>query len=513
MGEADLRSRSGQLDHLLKEVDGLSTYTDVQSLVHEMKDNLGTLMEVMKEAQACLAQRLANLQEILRKMVIGYPEGTNVEQELAAEPSSSEPVDVDDQIGDDWEVVEEDESLKSVRVDFKEVGSEEFSIQPPSIDESLMSKSEDSPVSEPTVDVVLPIQGETHIKDTHQESEDSTTSMGTSEVDKSITVQQVKRVTTEHKKVIKRVVKGPDGQEHVTEEIVDEGPIAVESYTTSYAGKLKLIIKEGKDLEKKDVVQKADPYVLVKFGSKESKSKKVKNTLNPVWNHEVSLDLERTSPREVEVQLMDWVRFGKDEPMGRAVLPLETLVRDEYKEGVWVDLQACKSGKIFITTEFSGSVARELIGGGVRELRNLLEQGKVQEPVIEESSEGNTFVKNVTKTTTKRTRVVRRVMIGPDGKEHVTEQVVEDPEGLTIAPGSEDIKSTLDNAETPLAVPDQKQPKKEESWRPIPIIRLDQNQLEITELSDEEQEDPMDLTIQSGLKAEPMVTSPSDEEP
>jgi len=60
--EADLRSRSGQLDHLLKEVDGLSTYTDVQSLVHEMKDNLGTLMEVMKEAQACLAQRLANLQ-------------------------------------------------------------------------------------------------------------------------------------------------------------------------------------------------------------------------------------------------------------------------------------------------------------------------------------------------------------------------------------------------------------------------------------------------------------------
>ena len=200
-------------------------------------------------------------------MVIGYPEGTDIEQELAAEPSSSEPVDVDDQIGDDWEVVEEDESLKSVRVDFKEVGSEEFSIQPPSIDESLMSKSEDSLVTEPTVDVVPQIEGHTHSKDTPHESED------TSEVDKSITVQQVKRVTTEHKKVIKRVVKGSDGQDHVTKEIVDEGPIAVESYTTSYAGKLKLIIKQGKDLEKKDVVQKADPYVLVKFGSKESKSK------------------------------------------------------------------------------------------------------------------------------------------------------------------------------------------------------------------------------------------------
>merc|ERR1712203_1325201 len=111
-----------------------------------------------------------------------------------------------------WEVVEEDESLRSVRVDFKEVGSEEFSIQPPSIDESLMSKSEDSPVTEPTVDVVPPIQGETHIKDPPQENEDSTVSTDTSEVDKSITVQHVKRVTTEHKKIVKRVVKGPDGK-------------------------------------------------------------------------------------------------------------------------------------------------------------------------------------------------------------------------------------------------------------------------------------------------------------
>merc|ERR1712083_378465 len=195
----------------------------------------------------------------------------------------------------------------------------------------------------------------------------------------------------------------------------------------------------------------ADPYVLVKFGSQESKFKKVKNTLNPVWNHEVSLDLERTSPREIELQLMDWERFGKDEPMGRAVLPLDELVREEYKDGARVDLQECKSGRIFIATEFSGSVAKEVIGGGVRELRNLLEQGKVQEPVVEEEPEGSTLVRNDTKTTTKRTRIVRRVMIGPDGKEHVTEQVVEDPECLTIAPGSEDNKSIIDNAETPLA--------------------------------------------------------------
>merc|ERR1712066_863435 len=130
---------------------------------------------------------------------------------------------------------------------------------------------------------------------------------------------------------------------------------------------------------------------------------------------------------------------------GRAVLPLDELVREEYKDGVWVDLQGCKSGRIFIATEFNGSVAKEVIGGGVRELRNLLEQGKVQEPVVEEESEGSTLVRNVTKTTTKRTRVVRRVMIGPDGKEHVTEEVVEEPEGLQMA--DDTIKNTSE-AET-----------------------------------------------------------------
>merc|ERR1712130_905898 len=101
-----------------------------------------------------------------------------------------------------------------------------------------------------------------------------------------------------------------------------------------------------------------------------------------------------------------------------------------------------------------------------------------QEPIVEEDSDGKTFVRNVTKTT--RTRVVRRVIIGPDGEEHITEHVVEDPEGLTIALAEEsgekiqDIPETESNTENPMLAFEQKKQEKEESWRPIPIIRLDQ---------------------------------------
>ena len=133
-------------------------------------------------------------------MVIGYPEGTDVEQELAVEMSSSEPVDVDDvdHVEDDWEVVEEDESLKSVQVDFKEVDREGFSIQPPSIDDSIMSKSEDSLVTKPAADVAPQTQGNS--KDASLDCEDSTLGTDTSEVDKSVTVKQVKTITTKQKK-------------------------------------------------------------------------------------------------------------------------------------------------------------------------------------------------------------------------------------------------------------------------------------------------------------------------
>merc|ERR1712223_1622618 len=160
------------------------------------------------------------------------------------------------------------------------------------IDDSIMSKSEDSLVTKPAADVAPQTQGNTHSKDASLDCEDSTLGTDTSEVDESVTVRQVKTITTKQKKTKKQIVQRPDSEEQVTEEKVEEGPVQRESYTTSYVGKLKLNVKQGKDLEKKDVVQKADPYVLVKFGSQESKSKKVKNTLNPVWNHEVILDLD-----------------------------------------------------------------------------------------------------------------------------------------------------------------------------------------------------------------------------
>merc|ERR1712130_900018 len=51
----------------------------------------------------------------------------------------------------------------------------------------------------------------------------------------------------------------------------------------------------------------------------------------------------------------DWERIGKDEPMGRVILPINQVVAKSSEEKFWVDLEDCKSGKILISTVFTGS--------------------------------------------------------------------------------------------------------------------------------------------------------------
>merc|ERR1712083_828528 len=161
----------------------------------------------------------------------------------------------------------------------------------------------------------------------------------------------------------------------------------------TFVGSLKIKIHQAEDLEKKDLVQKADPYVVVRYGSQESKSEKVKNSLSPVWNYETALDLQRASPRMIEIQLMDWERIGKDEPMGKVLLSVSEAVKKSSSDSFWVDLQDCKSGKILISTEFSGSDAKAVVGGGVKELRGLLPSEKTQpaekDPAIEPEDQIN----------------------------------------------------------------------------------------------------------------------------
>ena len=60
--EEELRTRSDQLKHMIEDIGKFQGFSDVEPLVVDMRSNLGTLHEVMQDAQQCLALKLKNLQ-------------------------------------------------------------------------------------------------------------------------------------------------------------------------------------------------------------------------------------------------------------------------------------------------------------------------------------------------------------------------------------------------------------------------------------------------------------------
>merc|ERR1712212_596571 len=159
-------------------------------------------------------------------------------------------------------------------------------------------------------------------------------------------------------------------------------------------------------------------------------------------NHEITLDIDKNSPTQIELRLFDWERFGKDEPMGMVSISNDEAISLSKKPSSWFDLSDCKSGKILISTEYIGETFKSVRRSeGAKGLRNLLKSensGVSQNDTCtnDESGQPKTqkIVTNVTRKTTTTKRVLRRVVIDANGKEHVTEEILEDPVDLGEPP-------------------------------------------------------------------------------
>merc|ERR1712181_156014 len=174
---------------------------------------------------------------------------------------------------------------------------------------------------------------------------------------------------------------GKDGATGLKEKLQGEASEGETTQRVIYAGKLQITIIKAEELEKMDMLQKADPYVNVKYGSQLSKSKKKKNTLTPEWNHKVDLSLEGEGVEEVQIEVLDWERLGKDEPMGKVSLPVEGAVNMSSEGGFWLNLKDCKSGKVMVSTEFSGTKTLRTITQRVTESSSRKESRKTDTSV------------------------------------------------------------------------------------------------------------------------------------
>jgi Ca2+-dependent lipid-binding protein len=78
----------------------------------------------------------------------------------------------------------------------------------------------------------------------------------------------------------------------------------------------------------------------------------VKNSQNPVWNHEVFLKVGPGTAPSLDIQILDADQLGRDKPLGQLRLEVADLAENGPLVGQWLPLDNAKSGEIQVTAEY-----------------------------------------------------------------------------------------------------------------------------------------------------------------
>jgi len=148
-------------------------------------------------------------------------------------------------------------------------------------------------------------------------------------------------------------------------------------------GHLSLTLHKAKKIEKKNLIKKADPYVLIKLGADKHKTKTVNNSHNPSWNYVVEFDIIEASPRQISFEVFD-DDIGNDATLGNLTFDLDTLMQKNKIDNLWNPLENCKSGQLLISAIFTPSPVVEEIEDDINE--NVVD---IEKQVITEHFEEN----------------------------------------------------------------------------------------------------------------------------
>uniref|UniRef100_A0A0E0LK94 C2 domain-containing protein n=1 Tax=Oryza punctata TaxID=4537 RepID=A0A0E0LK94_ORYPU len=100
--------------------------------------------------------------------------------------------------------------------------------------------------------------------------------------------------------------------------------MAKEGSSSVIVGLVKVKVVRGTNLAVRDVFS-SDPYIVLKLGSQEVRTRTVKKNTNPVWNEDLTLTVEDLNDLLVTLEVYDRDTFV-DDPMGAAFFELRPLV-------------------------------------------------------------------------------------------------------------------------------------------------------------------------------------------
>merc|ERR1712142_1191389 len=117
------------------------------------------------------------------------------------------------------------------------------------------------------------------------------------------------------------------------------------------AGDISITVHKARDIEKKGMMGKADPYVVLLYGDQQEKSKTIKNNHNPEWEYTAKFQIKPENTDSISISVFD-EDFGKDDTLGSATLDLRSVQEYKTLKNRWIPLQNCKSGEVLVSAEF-----------------------------------------------------------------------------------------------------------------------------------------------------------------
>ena len=158
--------------------------------------------------------------------------------------------------------------------------------------------------------------------------------------------------------------------------------------------KFSLTAIEARDLLPADSNGFSDPYFkiphkqrgFVDIPGKNHKTKWIKKTLNPVWNHTFeSVQFDPTVTKNLQIEVYDYDRFGKDDLIGTAYINLDWMLNGQQDFlDAWIPLTvSIKDKKTKITQNMQKGSAHVKLQVKFRPPQYMNAQGPVQSQMIQ----------------------------------------------------------------------------------------------------------------------------------
>lgn len=119
----------------------------------------------------------------------------------------------------------------------------------------------------------------------------------------------------------------------------------------------------GQVYEKTDTVGWADPYVRIKYGDHERKTRTIKNERNPVWDEKFTFDYSKDEPT-LTFDLFDWEKIGKHKLIGTGFISVVPYIQNKQHVMVYItnpDKKKPEQGYLGIDIEVQGDDSEEEI--------------------------------------------------------------------------------------------------------------------------------------------------------